>query len=152
MGVWVPGPRSGRGTQSQVWGKGVPGPRSGGYPIPGVTWYQVWGYPIPGLAGGYPIPGLARGVPHPDLVIGYPLARPGMGYPPDQTWDGVTPLARPGMGYSPARPDWGTPLPPRYGLTNKLKIVPSPILWMWAVIMQSVKTCLFKHLLQVGSG
>ena len=57
--------------------------------------------------------------------------RPGMGYLPDvgwgtptQTWDGVTP--HPDLG-------WGTPPRSRWGLTNKLKTVPSPILRMRAV-------------------
>ena len=67
---------------------------------------------------------------------GYPtLPGPGMGYPPylglgwgtlpTLTWDGVPPYLDLG---------WGTPLPrPEMGYlpsVNRLKILPSPILWM----------------------
>ena len=86
-------------------------PRSGGYPVPGP------GGPHPDLVGGVPwVPPSRPGMGYP------PPPRPGMGYspPPSQTWDGVPP------------PDL-TGYPPRCGLTNKLKTVPSPILRMRAV-------------------
>ena len=118
------------------------------------TW--SWGVPHPDLVGGHP------GYPphHPDLVRGVTPSRPGWGAPqvplhhPDLewgtllTWDGVptyldlgwgTPLPRPEMGYPPY-PDlrWGTPPPRKCELTNKLKTVPSPILWMRAVMTLEV--------------
>ena len=120
----------------------VPRPRLGGVPCPmsrgctpshvwGGTPSQVWGYPIP-CPG---VPHLRSGVPphHLDLAgapsprPGWgtpPPARPGMGNPPGQTWDWVPP-------YPHLR--WGTP-PLRYGLTHKVKILPSPILRMRAVM------------------
>ena len=69
-----------------------------------------WGYPIPGL-GGYPR----------------------MGTPPERTWD-KWPEKEPGTGYPQKGPGtsdlrknlgWDTP---GCGLTNKLKLLPSPIL------------------------
>ena len=105
--------------------------------------------PIPGLDGGYlryphspssgqggvPHPVLDRGVshsadggyPHPDLgwgtpisIMGYPyLSGPGMGYPTVQTWDGVPPSPPASM--------------------DRLKLLPSLILWMRAV--KNAQTC-----------
>ena len=144
-GYPVPGPggvhhpRSQGGTPSQVQG-GTPSQVQGGTPS------QVWGVPHPDLVRGYPIltwlggtpswPG--QGVPQSprpdlgwvppppclDLGWGTPLARPEMGYSPGQTWDGVPPLDVTGV------------LPPRCGLTNKLKTVPSIILRMRAVMIK----------------
>ena len=128
------------GTQSQVGGYpsqvqgGVPHPRSGGGVTRprsrGGTLSQVWG----GVQSQMIIQTWLGGT-HPDLVGGYPGYPPqpdvGWGTPPwpDLGWG--TP--QPDLGWdTPPRPDWGTP-PPRCGLTNKLKTVPSPILRMRAV-------------------
>ena len=106
-------------------------------------------YPSPGRGRVYPIPG--QGTPHPDLAWGGGpvLARgyliPDWGTPswgtPSQDWG--TPQEGPGTSH------WGTPWKrhgtsgsimgwrwgtPRCGQTNKLKLLPSPILRMRVVM------------------
>ena len=117
----------------------VPHPRSGGYPIPGLggcTPSQVWG--VPHLRVGVPrVPPSSRpgwGTPTwPDLGWGTPPGQTwdGVPPPPHQTWDGVAPLPRPEMGYPPPSS--------RCGLTHKVKILPSPILRMRAVMNDFMK-------------
>ena len=140
-------------------GGGLPHPvLNGGYPTvpPKQTWdgvspIQTWDVP--------PDQTWEWGTPCLDLGMGYPPSRPGMGYPPVQTSDGVPPHPNLGMGYSlppppiqtrdgvSPHPDlgWGTPppnqqdgYPPRSmcGLTHKVKILPSSILWIPAVKKQ----------------
>ena len=92
-------------------------------------------------------PDLAGVPPHPRPGMGYPpTIQTWPGYPPTQTWDGVPPTSD--LGWVPplphhpdlagvppppsSRPGWGTPS--RCGLTHKVKILPSPILGMRAVI------------------
>ena len=88
----------------------------GGYPIPGQDWYSHpyagWGY--------HPILTWDGGIPHPDLGWGSPIH-------PD--------LGRIGSP-SPPLADGGSPPPPHHWceLTHKLKLLPSPILRMRAVI------------------
>ena len=122
-GYPIPGPR-GRG------GYPISDLRSGGYPIPGLGRGGGRGYPISGLGGGYPLPphlDLAGVPPNPSPGWGTPPARPGMGYPPQPDLGWGTPPT--------PYPRWGTPPPPsKWGLTHKVKILPSPILRMQAVI------------------
>ena len=134
-----------------------------GYPPPGPgwgtpAWTLTYSPSRPGM-GYLPIQTWLGGTPgtphHPDLAGGYPgyppPSTPGQGYPhhPDLAW--VPPTIQTSPGYPPSRPGWGTPTiqtrlgypPPsgpgwgtplsRCGLTKKLKTVPSPILWIWAV-------------------
>ena len=127
---------------SLCWWGGTPSSHGRGYPIqswwgstpsrPG--WRVIWGtHHHPDLAGGYPrVPttiqtwlGVPQGTPHhSDLP---PPSRPDWGTPPTiQIW----------LGYPhPHHPDLaGVPPPPsKYGLTNKLKTVPSPILRIRAI-------------------
>ena len=76
-----------------------------GYPIPG-----------PGLDGGTPPSehGPGQGTSPVWIQLGYPPSGPGRGTPRDMDLAGVPP-------------------PPRCGLTHKLKILPSLILWMQSV-------------------
>ena len=101
----------GGGYPIQSWGGGTLSSHGRGYPRypPGQTWDGV--PPIQTWHGVPSHPDLGWGTPCPDLAWGTPPSRPVMGYPP-----------RPGMGY-----------PPRCELTNKLKTVPSLILRMRAV-------------------
>ena len=88
--------------------------------------------------------------------MGYSLP-PSVGWgtpPPTQTWDGVPRLSGPGMGYLPPPSRTGTgpppptrdgvPPPPRCGLTRKVKLLPSPILRMRAVMI-SLQSADEKH-------
>ena len=126
-----------------------------GDPLPGLgMWYphQLDGVPPPGPGMEYPGPDLGWSTPpsagwgtlhldlgwgtsiqtwgtcYPDLGWGTPYQLDGV--PPAWTWDGVP---YPDLGYPLSRPGMGYPLS-RCELTNKLKTVPSPILWMQAVI------------------
>ena len=131
-GWGVPHPIMGGGTPSSH-GQRVPHPvlcRGGTSSSPGQG-----GTPSSPGQGGTPFsPGWGIGVtpssselavpPTIQIWDGIPPSRPGMGYAPIQTWDGV-----------PPRP----PLPPTHppsscGLTHNVKILPSPILRMRAVI------------------
>ena len=92
----------------------------GGYPI------QSWWWGVPGVPPSPSRPGWGYpGYPHhPDLGWGTPT----------QTWEGVPPPPlRPGMGYPPQTWDG---LPPPTSV-DRLKILPSPILWMRAVIINT---------------
>ena len=93
------------------------------------------GYPIQPGPGGYSHPVLARAIPHPVLEVSHPgMAR---GYP-ILTWLGY-PLSGPDGG-TPNQALMGVPLPlfagggTPCGLARKLKIFPSPIFLMRAVI------------------
>ena len=117
----------------------------GGYPIE--SW---WGVPHSVMVGGTPsshgggYPGSGWVCTPPPSRPGYPPSRPACRNPQHQYLAGVPPSI-PGWGTPPSRPGWGT-LPPtiqiwlgyppwlRCGLTNKLKTVHFPILWMWVVI------------------
>ena len=125
----------------------------GGVPHPVLAGGREGTPSSPGWGGGVPHPVLAEGVTWstpiqtwdgvpPVSWMGYPPpSRPGMGYPLTWTWngvppppnqlDGVPPPSRPGTWYPPPPP----PPPSRCELTNKLKTVPSPILWMRVVII-----------------
>ena len=99
-------------------------------------------YPSPGRGRVYPIPG--QGTPHPDLAWGGIQSWPGgtssltgvphHGVPPRKgpgTSHWGTPWKRHGTSGSIMGWRWGTP---RCGQTNKLKLLPSPILRMRVVM------------------
>ena len=121
---------------------------NGGYPIQswvgGTPSSLARGYPIQSWLGGYSIQFWLGGSPSsPDLGWGTPSS-PGQGGTPSSPGQGCTqgnPLSRLGMEYSPSRPGMGYPLPQsRCGLTHKVKILPSPILQMRAVIKRIVSS------------
>ena len=91
---------------------------------------------------------LMGGVPHPVMDgEGYPI-QSWMGVPsPTWTWNGYPHLD---LGWGTPCPDlkWGTPPPPhrqdrvppsRWWLTHKVKLLPSPILRMRAVIIKTIR-------------
>ena len=88
---------------------------SGGYPSPDQGAPQCWpGEVAQSWMVGTPI--LTRGTPG----LGY-HPQPGLGYPPERIWDQI-----PGK-------EHGTGVLPQVWMTNKLKILPSPILRMRAL-------------------
>ena len=98
-------------------------PPSAGWGTPFQTWYEV------------PPVQTCDGVPpsHPDLDIPPPISR--MGYPhPDLRWDTLP--SGPGMGYPPPVVQTWDGVPPTN--VSRLKILPSLILGMRAVIMITI--------------
>ena len=101
------------------------------------------GVPHPVLDGGTPFPGPGGGYPLPRSRLGILLSgRMGysssgrMGYPPIGPGKGITPPPSTWTweGRTPHQPDGVTP-PNQPTNVNRLKILPSPVLWMRAVIM-----------------
>ena len=120
----------------------------GGTPIQSLTGGTL-GIPHPDLGWGYPL-SAGWGTPHPDLQWGYTLSA-GWGYPhldlgwstpqsagwgtPIWTCDGGTPHPGPDMGsHPPPMGRTGYHPPPVEMWTDKLKILPSPIFRMRAVM------------------
>ena len=110
-----------------------------GYPLPRWVHSISWmGYPLSRLGMGYPPHHKLDGVPsHPDLGRGYPPPHQLYGVPPHHQLDGVPPHPDLGRGYPLIR--WLGYPPPRCGLTHKLKLLPSLILRMRAVMMSLFK-------------
>ena len=112
----------------------------GGYPIQSCTWgvpHPVLDPPsTPGM--GYPRPDLRLGTLHPDLGWGYPHQQDGIPSCPDLGWGTPCPHQQDGVPPPPSRPEMGYLSPPLPEMVDKVKTLPSVILWMRAVKMQQV--------------